>query len=130
MSPQRQDYVARIIEELGRFAREVLASGDRARAESALPAIIQAQEKLFALPAPDFLGRSPAEQVALLAFGESDATAVEKCRTQAAILDHAAELYEAAGRPALALASRQWAEAIREATADRWPEQSTNSGKM
>jgi len=121
MSPQRQDYLLRLIEELGRFVRAALSPGEKHRAEAALPALVEAQEKLFAMPAPQFLGRTPEAQVELLAKGESDATAVEKCHTQAAILDYAAELYDAADRPALALGSRQWAAAIREAAANRWP---------
>lgn len=122
MSPQRQDYLLRLIEELGRFVRQALSAGQRPLAEAALPALIEAQEKLFARPAAEFLGCTPGAQMDLLAAGESDATAAEKCLTQAAILDYAAELYDAAGRPALALGSRQWAAAIREAAATRWPD--------
>ncbi len=122
MSPQRQDYLLRLIEELGRFVREALRGAEPRRAETALPAIVAAQEKLFARPAAEFVGLTPEAQVDLLAFGESPATAREKGLTFAAILDYAAELYEAAGRPALALASREWAAAIRGITATRWPD--------
>jgi hypothetical protein len=121
MASQRQDYLLRLIEELGRFVREALRSGEPQRAEAALPALVQAQERLFARPAAQFVDLPPAAQVDLLARGESAPTAREKCLTYAAILDYAAELYEPAGRPALALASREWAAAIRGIAATRWP---------
>ncbi len=121
MAPQRQDYLLRLIEELGRFVREALRSGEPQRAEAALPALVQAQERLFARPAAQFVELTPEAQVDLLAFGESSATAREKCLTYAAILDYAAELYDPAGRPALALASREWAGSIREMANTRWP---------
>ena len=122
MAPQRQDYLLRLIEELGRFVREALRSGEPQRAEAALPALVQAQERLFARPAAQFVELTPEAQADLLARGESAATAREKCLTYAAILDYAAELYDPAGRPALALASRDWATAIREIADTRWPE--------
>ncbi len=122
MAPQRQDYLLRLIEELGRFVREALRSGEPQRAEAALPALVQAQERLFARPAAQFVELTPEAQADLLARGESAATAREKCLTYAAILDYAAELYDPAGRPALALASRDWATAIREIAATRWSE--------
>lgn len=121
MASQRQDYLLRLIEELGRFVREALRSGEPQRAEAALPALVQAQERLFARPAAQFADLPPETQVDLLAGGESAATAREKCLTYAAILDYAAELYDPAGRPALALASREWAKTIREIAATRWP---------
>lgn len=122
MAPQRQDYLLRLIEELGRFVHEVLHGAEPRRAEAALPALVQAQEKLFARPVAEFVRLTPEAQVDLLADGESPATAREKCLTYAAILDYAAELYEAAGRPALALASREWASTIRAIAAKRWPD--------
>lgn len=121
MSPQRQDYLLRLIEELGRFVREALRGAEPQRAEAALPAIVAAQEKLFGRPVADWVNLAPEAQADLLAFGESPETAREKCATYAAILDHAAELYAAAGRPALALASREWANTIRALAAARWP---------
>jgi len=121
MSPQRQDYLLRLIEELGRFVREALRGAGPQRAEAALPAIVAAQERLFARPVAEWVNLTPEAQVELLAFGESPQTTREKCLTHAAILDYAAELYEAAGRPALALASRAWANTVREIAATRWP---------
>ena len=123
MSPQRQDYLLRLIEELGRFVREVLRSGEKPRAEAALPALVQAQERLFALPAEVFLGRPLEVQVDLLAKGESSETTADKCITYAGILHHAAELYTALGRPALALSSRQVATQVVQIACARWPEQ-------
>ncbi len=121
MSAQRQDYLIRLIEELGRFVREVVHSGEPPRVESALPAILQAQEKLFGLPAAGFLNRSLEEQVELLARGETVEAAVDKCVTYAGILHHAAQLYTALDRPALALGARQLAETVLQTAAVRWP---------
>lgn len=123
MSPQRQDYLLRLVEELGRFVREVLRVGEKNRTEAALPVLVETQEKLFARPAAEFLGRSLEEQIALLAAGESAESAADKCVTYAGILHHAAQLYTALGRPALALGSRQMAGMILQSAAARWPEQ-------
>ena len=123
MSPQRQDYLIRLIEELGRFVREVLRAGEKNRTEAALPVLVETQEKLFARPAVEFLGRSLEEQIDLLAAGESAGSAADKCVTYAGILHHAAQLYTALGRPALVLGSRQLAAAVLQSATARWPEQ-------
>ncbi len=123
MSAQRQDYLIRLIEELGRFVREVLHSGEPPRLESALPAIVQAQEKLFARPVTAFLTLPLEAQIDLLAEGESAATAVEKCVTYAGILRYAAQIYAARERPVLAHGSEQIADEILTIARTRWPEQ-------
>lgn len=122
MSAQRQDYLIRLIEELGRFVREVLHSGEPPRIDSALPAIVQAQEKLFARPVATVLTRPLEEQVDLLAEGESPATAAEKCATYAGILRYAAQIYAARERHGLAHSSEQLAEEVLQIARTRWPE--------
>ena len=122
MSPQRQDYLLRLLEELGRFVREALRSGERPKIEAALPEIVQAQIKLFARPPAEFLGQPLEAQIDLLVQGEPDATAVEKCVIYAGILHQAAQLYDSLGRPALALGSRQLAASVLQTAAQRWPE--------
>lgn len=121
MCAQRQDYLIRLIEELGRFVREAVRSGEKPRAEAALPAIVQAQEQLFGRPATEFLTRSLADQLDLLAAGESAETAVDKCITYAGILHQAARLYAAMGRPALALGLHRLAADVLQAATARWP---------
>ncbi len=121
MSPQRQDYLLRLLEELGRFVREALRSGERPKIEAALPELVQAQNKLFARPAAEFLGQPLEAQIDLLVQGESAETAVEKCVIYAGILHQAAQLYDSLGRPALALGSRQLAETILQTATARWP---------
>lgn len=123
MSAQRQDYLIRLIEELGRFVREVIRSGEARRLESAVPAIVQAQEKLFARPATAFLTLPLEEQIDLLAEGESAATAAEKCVTYAGILRFAAQVYAAKQRDVLAHSSEQIADEVLQIARTRWPEQ-------
>ncbi len=122
MSPQRQDYLLRLLEELGRFVREALRSGERPKIEAALPEIVQAQIKLFARPAAEFLGQPLEAQIDLLVQGEPAETAVEKCVIYAGILHQAGQLYDTLGRPALALGSRQLAASVLQTAAQRWPE--------
>jgi hypothetical protein len=130
MCAQRQDYLIRLIEELGRFVREAIGSRERPRVEAALPAIVQAQEQLFGRPAAEILTRSLADQLDLLAAGESAETAAGKCVTYAGILHLAARLYEETGRPALALGSRRLAADVLQAATARWPEQSAGMGHV
>lgn len=70
MSPQRQDYLLRLLEELGRFVREALRSGERPKIEVAPPEIVQAQIKLFARAVAEFLGQPLEAQIDLLVQGE------------------------------------------------------------
>lgn len=123
MPAQRQDYLIRLIEELGRFVREVIRSGEARQIDSAVPAIVQAQEKLFARPATTFLTRPLEEQIDLLAAGESAATAAEKCVTYAGILRLAAQVYSAKQRDVLAHSSEQIADEVLQIARTRWPEQ-------
>lgn len=125
MSAQRQDYLIRLIEELGRFVHAVLHSGEPPRLDTALPAIVQAQEKLFGRPVTAFLTLPLAAQIDLLTEGESAAAATDKCATYAAILRYAAQIYTAKERPALAHSSEQIADEIEQIAATRWPKQRT-----
>ncbi|MDD2762366.1 MAG: hypothetical protein PHE83_00165 [Opitutaceae bacterium] len=100
--PQRQDYILRLLEELGRFLAEVLKFRRAGSHDAALLTILHAQERLFARPAAEFMTRPVGEQMHLLALGESGADAREKCLAYATLLAEAGHTYQAREQPALA----------------------------
>lgn len=119
----RQDYILRLISDLRQFVASVLGTGDPARASEALHAILHAQQRLFHVPPPEFLGLTLDEQIDLLARAEAPAHAVEKIATYAATLNEAARVYETINRDDMAASSRQLALGVLLSAASRWPEQ-------
>jgi hypothetical protein len=100
--PERQDYILRLLEELGRFLAEVVKFRQAGHYEAALLTLLQAQERLFVRPVPEFMTRPVEEQVHLLVLGETAAIAREKCLAYANLLTEAGHTYQARGQPALA----------------------------
>ena len=84
--PQRQDYILRLIDELREFVNAMVRGGDPGQGAEALHAVLHAQQQLFQRPPAEFLSADLAQQIDLLARGESPAGAVEKVATYAAIL--------------------------------------------
>ena len=121
--PQRQDYILRLIDELREFVNAMVRGGDPGQGAEALHAVLHAQQQLFQRPPAEFLSADLAQQIDLLARGESPAGAVEKVATYAAILEQAARVYDSLPRPTLALGSRQLALAALATAAVRWPAQ-------
>lgn len=121
----RQDYLLRLITELREFVATVLGSGDPTRAREALHAIMQAQQRLFQSPPPQFLGLTLDAQIDLLTRAEAPLHAVEKVAIYAATLTEAARVYAAMRRDDLATASRQLAREARLVAAERWPNHRT-----
>lgn len=75
--------------------------------DQALIAVVSAQEKLFARPALEFMGRSLDEQLRLLRLDEPQHSAREKCLGYAALLREAGLIYEARDKPDLATSAFQ-----------------------
>ncbi len=121
MSPQRQDYLLRMIEELGRFVAEIRALRGGGHYDAALLTGLQAQERLFARPAQEFMTRSAEDQVHLLAVGETDANAREKCLAFATLLTEAGHTYAAREQNAIASGAYQLALHVLLLTALRLP---------
>ena len=107
--PQRQDYLLRMIEELGRFVAQAAKFRQAGHHDAALLEILRAQERLFARPAQEFTGRTLEDQMRLLTVGEPDASAIEKCAAYAGLIVEAGVIYQAAGQPALALGAGRFA---------------------
>jgi hypothetical protein len=101
--PQRQDYLLRLIEELGRFVAEATKFRNTGHYDAALLAILQAQERIFARPSQDFTARTVEDQLRLLTLGESDAGAAEKCLAYAGLIVEAGLVYRDRGQPPVAL---------------------------
>lgn len=109
MAAVRQDYILRQIDLLRQFVARLVGSGDHATAEQALQLAMNLQEKLFAMPAVEFLQRPVNEQLATLMAGESKAAGQAKCLTYAELLQHMAQLYRFRGREDLAAGATQLA---------------------
>lgn len=109
MAALRQDYLLTQIELLRQFVARLLHSKDRAGLEEALRLTLGLQEKLFPLPAAEFLALTVEEQLAALQAGESTARSREKIFFYAQLLQATASLYDFRGRPDLAAGARQLA---------------------
>ena len=107
--PERQDFVQRLLEEVRQFVAEAAGFRQAGRHEAALLTLLQAQERLFVRPVQDFMTRPVAEQVHLLALGETAAVARDKCLAYATLLTEAGQTYQAAGQAALAQGAYQLA---------------------
>lgn len=121
--PQRQDYLLRLIEELGRFVAEAAKFRESGHYDAALLTMLRAQERLFARPAQDFTARTADDQVRLLTVGESDASAVEKCAAYAGLIVEAGLVYQAREQPALALGACRFALEVVTLARRRYPQE-------
>ena len=109
MAVKREDYILGQIELLRQFVARVIHSRERTGLEEALRLSLHLQEKLFPLPAVEFLALPVDEQIAGLRAGESSATGQGKCLTYARLLHETGRLYEFGGRADLAAGARQLA---------------------
>lgn len=118
---QRQDYVQRLIEQLGVFFRQVYRARELGRTDEALISVVRAQETLFGGPASDFTRRSLEEQFAALTQGEADIVACEKACAYAALLRSASEIYRDRGQDALADGAAHFSSMVLGLAAERFP---------
>jgi hypothetical protein len=109
MAAVRQDYILRQIDLLRQFVARLAGKNEAATLEQALQLAMNLQEKLFAMPAVEFLQKPVDEQVAVLMAGESKAAGQTKCLTYAELLQHTAKLYQFRGRDDLAAGANQLA---------------------
>ena len=107
MAGKRDDYILRAIEQLRLMVAAAVKLRDGGKLDQALLAIVSAQEKLFARPAPAFMGLGLDEQLRLLKLGESPDSAREKCLGYAAVLREAGLVYEARDKKELAVSAFQ-----------------------
>jgi hypothetical protein len=112
MSVKRQDYILSQIELLRQFVTRLADSRERIGLEEALGLALHLQEKLFPLPAAEFLALPVDGQIAALRAGESPAAGRGKCLTYGRLLQETARLYEYRGRADLAAGARQLALAV------------------
>lgn len=109
MAEQRRDYLLQQIELLRQFVSRLARDRNPAGVDEALQLALSLQEKLFPIPAAEFLVLDPDEQVNRLLANETPDAGREKCQTYAALLREAAFLYELRGRSDLAMGARQLA---------------------
>ena len=109
MASQKQDYLLRLIEELGQLVTEIVNLRPQGNHDAALHTLLQAQERLFARPAQEFITQPIEEQLHLLVIGETSANAREKCVLYASLLTEAGHTYLAREQTALASGAYQLA---------------------
>ncbi len=112
MATKRDDYLLRAIEQLRLMVSAAVKLRDTGKLEQALIALVGAQEKLFARPAPTFMGLELDEQLRLLKIGESPESAHDKCLGYAALLREAGLIYAARDKPEIAASAFQSALSI------------------
>ena len=99
---QRQDYVLKLIEQLGAFFRQVRRLREIGQTDEALMILVRAQESLMGKTAAEFSALSFGEQFQALTQGEKDTIACEKVCAYAALLRSMAEVYRQRGQDAVA----------------------------
>lgn len=109
MASRREDYILRMIEELRLFIAQVITLRGAGRYDEALIAIINAQERLFGMPAQQVLATDPASQFELLTKGESAEIGRPKCLALANLLAETAHVYTDKGQAALAVGAWRFA---------------------
>ena len=119
----RQDYIMRMISELGQFVRAAVASGEPGKEAEALQAVIHAQRQLFQESPEVVLAKSLDEQIDHLAKGETPAAAAERVGDYSEILAQAALIYAHAGKKSLGQSSRILGLSALLTAVIRWPEQ-------
>jgi hypothetical protein len=107
MPGQRDDYILRAIDQLRQLVSQAVKLRDTGKLDQALLAIVTAQERLFARPAPQFMGLSLDEQLRLLKLGESPDSARAKCLGYAVSLREAGVVYEARDKRDVAIGAFQ-----------------------
>jgi hypothetical protein len=109
MPPQKQDYMLRLMEELARYLTEIRTLRDGGSCDASLLTVLQAQQRLFARPAQEFMTRSLEAQIHLLVIGEAEGDAREKCLAYATLLTEAGHTYQAKEQNAVASGAYQLA---------------------
>jgi len=107
--PERQDFIQRLLTELRQVLAQVTKFREGGSHDSALATLLQAQERLFVRPAPEFMTLPVEKQVRLLVIGETDAAAREKCIVYATFLTEMGHTYRAKGQAPTAGAAYQLA---------------------
>ena len=119
----RQDYIMRLISELGQFVRAAVTSGEPGKEAEALQAVVYAQKQLFQESPEIALARSLDEQIDLLSQGETPVGAGKRVSDYAEILEQAALIYGHVGKESLAMSSRLLGLSALLTAVVRWPEQ-------
>ena len=120
---QRQDFVLRLIEELGAFFRQVTQLRQTRSTDEALIALLRAQETLMGRSAAQFAGLSVDQQFELLLAGETPARASEKVATYAALLQTVADVYRDREQIGLAAGAALLADTMDALAAERFPKE-------
>jgi len=109
MAVQRRDYIVNEIELLGQFIARLVNKRDEAGTREATHLALHLQEKLFAMPAAEFLRLEVDAQISALMAGETPTAGQAKCLAYATLLRDTATLYHLQGRDELARGARQLA---------------------
>lgn len=117
-----EDYLLRLIKQVGEFLARVVQQREAGRPDEALVTAMLAQERLFGRPLAEFGAWSVEEQVEHLIAGETPADAATKCALYADLLAEAARVYGLRGPAPLETTARQLAVWVLLHARDRLPD--------
>jgi hypothetical protein len=118
---QRQDYVLRLIDQLGAFLRQVWILRKGGQPDEAIMAVVRAQENLMSAFASEFSQWDVERQFERLIDGEEPVRACDKVFAYALLMDAAAEAYRDKDLEALAEGAGMLAEQIRSLARQKFP---------
>lgn len=124
---QRQDYVLRLIDQLGAFLRQVWVLRKGGKPDEAIMAVVRAQENLMSAFASEFSQWDLERQFERLIDGEEPTRACDKVFAYALLMDAAAEAYRDKELEALAHGAGMLAEQVRALARDKFPEESAQA---
>jgi hypothetical protein len=119
---QRQDYVLRLIEQLGGFFRQLRRYRELGHTDEALISLVRAQETLFGKPAQEFAALTVDQQFELLTAGELPERGCQKACAYAALLRSASEVYSDRAQDALADGASLLSSSILTLAAEKYPD--------
>jgi hypothetical protein len=105
MLTSRRDYILRIIDEVSRLLARVIFKRRSGEQEAALQTIVQACERLFAMPADQLFQFTPEQHFVMLTEGEPPTIGRDKLLLYAALNAEAGHVYTKIGNATMARAS-------------------------
>jgi len=118
---QRQDYVLRLIEQLGAFLRQAWVLRKGGKPDEAIIAVVRAQETLMGVSASEFSQWDLAQQFDRLTQAEEPRTACEKVFAYAALMDAVADAYRDKDLGPLADGAAMFGEGMRALAFESYP---------
>jgi hypothetical protein len=119
---QREDYVLRLIDQLGVFMRQITWMRDQGNDDEALITLVRGQETLMGSFAHEIAGWNFEQQFERLVQSETPQRGCEKVYAYALMLDRAADVYRDREQTALVEGAQMLADTMRTMAQERFGE--------